>query len=397
MTTIVWAFKFEVVDVTLSNFSGVADACGLTNAAISNEPAIGETGDEELEEAMGFGSCYPIRTRGLNYVGSPLGRARLTLHDGANRPKPNGFARCWAVDEDGTMLDNATAVGHLVKATAEFPWDEDVASDCEKYWTYNDDDPDTSKCMWFVRGNEFLLDTSIDAARRGLRWGMDDCAWPSRGEWDGSGSAVCARTDFVTLHWTIPPLAISGSEVVWAPVMWSTVREVSIGTNLYDGSDATQSMYIPSHGGGQPFAATLENEKVFKLDFTGDPTESRFWDVGDYEFTLVDAHKGTPPLHAEHGEWAVVVVVKFLPPCKLLWYHGPLGVGAVGDEAQAPCLSLSGTTGRRRRRGTSCPGATRRGARSTRRAGCTRCRPRSRPSAAASATSTPSRRSRASS
>ena len=44
--------------------------------------------------------------------------------------------------------------------------------------------------------------------------------------------------------------------------MWSTVREVSIGTNLYDGSDATQSMYIPSHGGGQPFAATLENEKA---------------------------------------------------------------------------------------------------------------------------------------
>ena len=77
---------------------------------------------------MGFGSCYPIRTRGLNYVGSPLGRARLTLHDGANRPKPNGFARCWAVDEDGTMLDNATAVGHLVKATAEFPWDEAVAA-----------------------------------------------------------------------------------------------------------------------------------------------------------------------------------------------------------------------------------------------------------------------------
>ena len=218
MQTIVWAFKFEVVDVTLSNFSGVPDACGLTNAAISNEPAIGETGDEELEEAMGFGSCYPIRTRGLNYVGSPLGRARLTLHDGANRPKPNGFARCWAVDEDGTMLDNATAVGHLVKATAEFPWDEAVASDCEKYWTYNDDDPDTSKCMWFVRGNEFLLDTSIDAARRGLRWGMDDCAWPSRGEWDGSGSAVCARTDFVTLHWTIPPLTISGSEVARAPV-----------------------------------------------------------------------------------------------------------------------------------------------------------------------------------
>ena len=89
-------------------------------------------------------------------------------------------------------------------------------SDCEKYWTYNDDDPDTSKCMWFVRENEFLLDTSVDAARRGLRWGMDDCAWPPRGEWDGSGSAVCARTDFVTLHWTIPPLAISGSEVARA-------------------------------------------------------------------------------------------------------------------------------------------------------------------------------------
>ena len=62
---------------------------------------------------------------------------------------------------------------------------------------------------------------------------------------------------------------------------------------------------------------------MFKIDFTGDPTESRFWDVGDYEFTLVDAHKDTPPLHAAHGEWAVVVVVKFLPPCKLLWYHGP--------------------------------------------------------------------------
>ena len=119
---------------------------------------------------MGAASCYPIRTRNLTYPGTPLGRARLTLHDGANRPQTNGFARCWAVDEDGTLLDNATRRGHLIKATAEYPWDADVASDCAEYHENEDDDPDFSKCMWFIRNNEFLLDTSIDATRRGLRW-----------------------------------------------------------------------------------------------------------------------------------------------------------------------------------------------------------------------------------
>ena len=149
---------------------------------------------------MGFASCYPIRTRNLTYVHTPIGRARLTLHDGWNRPQTNGFARCWAVDEDGTMLDNATTRGHLIKATAEYPWDASVVSDCEKYWTYNDDDPDFSKCMWFVRNNAFLLDTSIDASRRGLQWGMDKCSQPLRGVWEGSGSTVCENTDFLSLQ-----------------------------------------------------------------------------------------------------------------------------------------------------------------------------------------------------
>jgi hypothetical protein len=180
----------------------------------------------------------------------------------------------------------------VLRASAAYAWDDDVRTDCATYAEEYDDDPDFSMCPWYVRGNPYLLGSAVagvDVAypenRRGFPYATADddtanrCATPDDGgDWAGSGAWLC-DVDFLNLKFVVPPLFVSGSNVLWAPVTWSTVRFNAIGTSYYDLDETHVTLQSSVPGGStsqeammawpQPWVATLPNAGVYRLDFSG--------------------------------------------------------------------------------------------------------------------------------
>ena len=248
-------WRFEMERVSFVNFTGI-DACGRANAAINNQAAGIVESDGGFEKDIGLATCYPTHMRELDFPHSPPGRARVTLHDGGTWTNmgvtlgsEKGHARCYLIDRDGTLLDQATSKGWVIRSSVDYFWNPDVVADCKAYRENQDDDPDFSECMWFLRDNDILLDAVCDAERRGLPYNPDsmrarnNCTTPdvafgdAAQNWNGANAWVCQGADFLNLKFDVPKLVVSGSEVLWAPVVWSTVRSRSIGTSLYDGDE----------------------------------------------------------------------------------------------------------------------------------------------------------------
>ena len=91
----------------------------------------------------------------------------------------------------------------------------------------------------------------------------------------------------------------------------------------------------------QPNTVVIANQQNYRIDFTGDITDSRFFENGDVEFSIFEA-QGTDsagtgargPVHCGDGgdddcaldDWAVIVNFKFLNPAKVLFYNNYLRV-----------------------------------------------------------------------
>ena len=179
-----------------------------------------------------------------------------------------------------------------------------IVDDCRLYEANHDDDPDFSECMWYVRGNDYLLAAaaSDDDARRGYTYSAlpheprhgGNCTVPAGGDWAGANLWECS-VDFLTLEMSVPYLEVSGSEVLWAPITWSTVHPRAIGTSNYD-TDETISLLQSSFEvedaqnsldrWPQPNTVVLPNGGTFRVDFTGDITDTRFFERGDVEFRI---------------------------------------------------------------------------------------------------------------
>ena len=137
--------------------------------------------------------------------------------------------------------------------------------------------------------------------------------------------------------------------MLWAPVVWSTVRDRSIGTSLYDGDDTIVTYQESLEIGDaqnelsrwpQPNTVVLANQQNYRIDFTGDITDSRFFENGDVEFSIFEAQGvdgagigARAPVHCGDGDdecdlddWAVIVNFKFLKSSKVLFYHNNLKV-----------------------------------------------------------------------
>ena len=112
--------------------------------------------------ALGSAMCYQCLTSDLAFVDTP--------HDGRLAFSPGGggvsglevdeeYGACTLYDEDGTLY-GTNGNGALYKASFDQEWPEDVLEDCQDYAANYDDAPDMSKCPWFVRENEYLLQAS---------------------------------------------------------------------------------------------------------------------------------------------------------------------------------------------------------------------------------------------
>jgi hypothetical protein len=75
---------------------------------------------------------------------------------------------------------------------------------------------------------------------------------------------------------------------------------------------------------GNPSVVVLPNLGRYRLDFTGDITDTRFFDKGDLKFELMEGSGTREPLYGD--EWKLVVSLKFLRPGKILFYQGGLKV-----------------------------------------------------------------------
>ena len=346
--------------VSFVNFTGI-DRCGHSNAAINNLAAGIVEGNEGLEFVHGSATCYPTHTAELDFPHTPVGRGRITLHDGdAGR----GHSRCYVIDRDGTLLDQPTNRGWVLRSSLPYWWDPDIIEDCEAYAENYDDDPDFSTCPWFVRDNEFLLDAACDPERRGTPYNsakmnnLNNCTNPALAfgpaeqsqDWSEANTWVCPGVDFLNLRFLVPSLIVSGSPVLYAPVLWSTVRDRSTLTRNYDGDETVSVLQeslskISTHALNrfpQPYTVVVANQQNYRVDFTGDVSDPRFFDNGDMEFNIFEAQgtdmAGTtarPPLHCESwgkngkcdlDDWAVIVNFKFLNPAKVLFYHNYLKV-----------------------------------------------------------------------
>lgn len=269
---------------------------------------------------------------------------------------------CTLFDEDGTLYGTSSSAKlykanivrnditgrgwRLVLQAQE--WPEDVLEDCQEYLENYDDSPDVSTCpvrlpivvesptdltypQWFVRENSYLLGAAADEDRRGIAepdeaLGTSDknCKAVSEVDWRRRVS-YCPNADWVTIKYTVPLRIVSGSEVLWAPVTWSTMRDELIATSMYFQDDtvvAVHPVYPADTELAQfstrwpnPYTHVVPNGGAYRLDFTGDITV--FSEFGDYNFQLVGTEARNP---VDGDDFAVIVNVKFLKPCKLLFY-----------------------------------------------------------------------------
>ena len=247
---------FEIENVAFVNFTGT-DACGHANTAIANQAAGIIDTTNSFESFQGFATCYPAHFSKLRFVDTPVGYARLSMHDGAEwlgignvRGGPDrGHARCYVVDSDGTLTDRpARRGGHVLRASAPYWWEPaSIVDDCRLYEANHDDDPDFGM---HVRARERLLARGGVRRRRAARYTYSalpheprhggNCTVPAGGDWAGANLWECS-VDFLTLEMSVPYLEVSGSEVLWAPITWSTVHPRAIGTSNYD-TDETISL-----------------------------------------------------------------------------------------------------------------------------------------------------------
>lgn len=201
--------------------------------------------------------------------------------------------------------------------------DADVLDDCQQYFENYDDNPDMSTCPWFIRENPFLLSSAADAQRRGLA--TRDQALGTSGEncepvpnIDGRRRVLyCPKGDWVTIKYTVPLRIVSGSEVLWAPVTWSTMKREAIATSIYSQDDTVVALHPVYPADTElaqfsvrwpnPYVHVVPNRGVYRLDFTGDITV--FSEYGDYTLKLL----GTQARDAIDGsDFAIIVNIKYV-------------------------------------------------------------------------------------
>ena len=107
----------------------------------------------------------------------------------------------------------------------------------------------------------------------------------------------------------------------------------------------------------QPNTVVIANQQNYRIDFTGDITDSRFFENGDVEFSIFEA-QGTDgagtgargPVHCGDGgdddcaldDWAVIVNFKFLKSSKVLFYHNNLKVDGASRLSQVSLAQPAG-------------------------------------------------------
>ena len=377
--------KLDVHDAVFVAYSSPRDTCIVAwtknqvpvgykrqGVAFGTEAAALGHGSGTACLSLGNAQCYPVHTYNLGWRDTPFdGRIAFSPGTGgmSGLEHDQDFGACTHYDADGSVYNTSTT---LYKANVPRTWPEDILESCQEYAANYDDNPDFSKCPWFIRANDYLLDAANDASRRGYAshsqaLGLDEgkCSWTGTNEltprmrpcatnadcwkrkWgchldgatcecqqdpcqpafnvsDNRRVQSCSR-DFVTLKFTNPLKITSGSEVLFAPAAISTVRRETMCSESYFQDDTVVAV-LPSYPVDSeaaqflerwpsPYVMSVPNQGIYHIDYTGDVTA--FSAEGDYKFQLLGTSSRAP---VEGGDFAVIVTVKFLQPCKLLFY-----------------------------------------------------------------------------
>ena len=191
--------KLDVSDCSFVAYASPKDSCVTSwnknqvpsgsrreGVAFGNEAARSATAPGDVCLSLGNAQCYPVHTKSLTWVDTPHdGRMAFSPGTGgmSGLEKDQDFGACTHFDEDGSLYDT-TDGSVLYKADVARTWPEDILEDCQAYSINYDDDTAFSKCPWFIRANDYLLDAANDASRRGyathsqaLDLDVGRCSW----------------------------------------------------------------------------------------------------------------------------------------------------------------------------------------------------------------------------
>ena len=311
-------FRHELDGVTFYGFSGT-DSCGRRNVAITNEEAgRGEGGGPTAQAArIGQTYCYPIEVQNLRFVETPE-HARVRFSSGPEVM----YGLCTLQDRDGSLLGGSSLLDegigpYFYKSARKHEWPPEYLRDCQNWARGGYQDDYDGNCLWWLRKYDTLHYAISDGSKRGLaEGGMAGTGYTKAAcetlDFGAAAGALannlqlCTGMEYVLVKTNIPSKVVSGSEVLYGPVGYVSIKDSFYGSSLFGGEDTTVDIYrdypdsrldqMPPQSGAdqsykprdkrypQPFLGQLVNHGYYRVEYTGD---IGVFNEGYHEYELV--------------------------------------------------------------------------------------------------------------
>ena len=301
--------------------------------------------------------------------------ARLRFSRGPSAPEVQ-WGLCTLFDPDRSLLGDSKFLDpglgpYFLRAAARHEWPPEVLRDCQAWAKlgYPDDYDGSGTCLWWLRKYDSLRPAISDAGLRGLvARGLAGSSYADAfceeiftldGGAVDNGVSLCSGMEPVLLKTIVPLKKVSGSEVLYGPVGYVNMRSAFYGSSLFAGADTSVDIYrdytdpraeqMPPQTGKepetfvprdprytQPYLASLVNHGFYRIEYTGDIT---LFNDGFLEYSLVSLTDAP----AVHGDFALVVDVKFLKAVNLAFYHDGRQVAASPRRDKVSLAAPAGT------------------------------------------------------